>query len=239
MGTFILILLVEILYSLYKACGDAKINASQDNGNMSLLCDTDDEAPTISVTVPTENLADLFRFMQATGCSIISCEIEVEDDDDDMINSLNQNKDKKTMKVNGKKFVFGNEIKRQVIGIQNIYYGTRTENTPRPTTLREKIDAVLCLMKNGSMWFCIYRALVDADLHPKGDYAGFVSKISSLYPEGVPYGINRHVICELDVQSWSKSFDQWDRNDAPRSGNAYTSYEDLIEAFNALLLLPE
>lgn len=140
------------------------------------------------------------------------------------------------MEVKGNVYIFGNHIEKQVVGTQNNYYG-KGEAKPSANNLRSKIDEVIGLMTSGSMWFCIYRGLVDAKLHKSGDYAGFVAMIKSLYPEGVPHGIDAGTIGELDVQSWSKKLEDWTRDDAPRQGKTYAAYEGLTEAFEAVLMM--
>ena len=128
--------------------------------------------------------------------------------------------------------------RQQLENLKRMATGEEAEEEERKgerDMLRSAIEGTLPMMENGSQWFCIYRGMVDRELHEKGRYAGFVSRIEAFFPGKVPLGINAGDISKLDVGSWSKHLEEWTRSDAPRKGKTYTQYEKITRRFEELL----
>ena len=128
------------------------------------------------------------------------------------------------------------DLRQELENLKREATGEEVEEEERKgEPLRRAIEGTLPMMVNGSQWFCIYRGMVDRELHKKGDYAGFVSRIEALFPGKVPLGINAGDISKLDVHSWSKHLEEWTQSDAPRKGKTYTQYEKISRRFEELL----
>ena len=128
------------------------------------------------------------------------------------------------------------DLRQELENLKRVATGEEVEEEERKgEPLRRAIEGTLPMMVNGSQWFCIYRGMVDRELHKKGDYAGFVSRIEALFPGKVPLGINAGDISKLDVHSWSKHLEEWTQSDAPRKGKTYTQYEKIARRFEELL----
>lgn len=92
-----------------------------------------------------------------------------------------------------------------------------------PERLREIIISLGDVVKHGRQWYAVYRAMVDKEVLPEGDYSDFVDKIVSL----LPFHKHLPVASELKrmaVQSFRKPVALWDRNDAPVSGQRFDDY---------------
>ena len=98
----------------------------------------------------------------------------------------------------------------------------------------EAVTQVLPDIKNGRMWFAVYRVLVDACYLKAGDYEGLKNKMDLLFPAN-DFAINPRDISRMDIQSFSKRVSLWNSENAPVTGKRYRDYLRLATDLTALL----
>lgn len=99
--------------------------------------------------------------------------------------------------------------------------------------LRRRIDAVLPMIKNQRMWFCICKVLMQVKLVGEGDFKTAVLMIESAFPEGVPVAVDAHELAKLNCESLAKDISMWDAKRSP-VGNATGTYQSLAYRFMSL-----
>lgn len=97
----------------------------------------------------------------------------------------------------------------------------------------EAVTRVLDSIKNGRMWFAVYRVLVDVRYLKAGDYEGLKTKMDQLFPEN-DFAINPRDISRMDILSFSKSVSLWNSENAPVVGKRYRDYLRLATDLMAL-----
>ena len=98
----------------------------------------------------------------------------------------------------------------------------------------EAVTRVLSDIKNGRMWFAVYRVLVDVRYLKAGDYEGLKTKMDLLFPDN-DFAINPRDISRMDILSFSKSVSLWNSENAPVVGKRYRDYLRLATDLTALL----
>ena len=98
----------------------------------------------------------------------------------------------------------------------------------------EAVTQVLDSIKNGRMWFAVYRVLVDVHYLKSGDYEGLKTKMDLLFPDN-DFAINPRDISRMDILSFSKSVSLWNSENAPVVGKRYRDYLRLATDLTALL----
>ena len=98
----------------------------------------------------------------------------------------------------------------------------------------EAVTQVLNSIKNGRMWFAVYRVLVDVHYLKADDYEGLKTKMDQLFPEN-DFAINPRDISRMDILSFSKSVSLWNSENAPVVGKRYRDYLRLATDLTALL----
>ena len=89
---------------------------------------------------------------------------------------------------------------------------------------REAVAAVLNdLKKRKRLWYCVYRALIDATLIDKGDYEGFKALVDKWFP-GNDFKINLRDISKLAVLSFDKPIAEWVEEKAPVGHTVFFIY---------------
>jgi len=98
----------------------------------------------------------------------------------------------------------------------------------------EAVTRVLSDIKNGRMWFAVYRVLVDVRYLKAGDYEGLKTKMDLLFSDN-DFAINPRDISRMDILSFSKSVSLWNSENAPVVGKRYRDYLRLATDLTALL----
>ena len=98
----------------------------------------------------------------------------------------------------------------------------------------EAVTRVLSDIKNGRMWFAVYRVLVDVHYLKAGDYEGLKTKMDLLFPDN-DFAINPRDISRMDILSFSKSVSLWSSENAPVVGKRYRDYLRLATDLTVLL----
>ena len=98
----------------------------------------------------------------------------------------------------------------------------------------EAVTQVLPDIRNGRMWFAVYRVLVDAGYLKAGDYEGLKNKMDLLFPAN-DFAINPRDISRMDIQSFSKRVSLWNSENAPVTGKRYRDYLRLATDLTTLL----
>lgn len=98
----------------------------------------------------------------------------------------------------------------------------------------DAVTQVLDSIKNGRMWFAVYRVLVDVHYLKSGDYEGLKTKMDLLFPDN-DFAINPRDISRMDILSFSKSVSLWNSENAPVVGKRYRDYLWLATDLMALL----
>jgi hypothetical protein len=96
------------------------------------------------------------------------------------------------------------------------------------------VTQVLKDVKNGRMWFAVYRVLVDVGYLKAGDYEGLKTKMDALFP-GNDFAINPRDISRMDTLSFSKSVSLWNSENAPVIGKRFRDYLRLATDLTSLL----
>jgi hypothetical protein len=100
--------------------------------------------------------------------------------------------------------------------------------------VRDCITQVLNDIKNGRMWFSVYRVLADAGYIHKGRYEELRTKMDELFPDN-DFNINAKDIARLDVLSFQKNYSLWYEQNAPVTGKRFRDYLHLAADLTALL----
>jgi SOS-response transcriptional repressor LexA len=98
----------------------------------------------------------------------------------------------------------------------------------------DAVTQVLADIKNGRMWFAVYRVLVDVGYLKAGDYEGLKTKMDLLFPDN-DFAINPRDISRMDILSFSKRVSLWNSENAPVTGKRYRDYLRLATDLTALL----
>ena len=98
----------------------------------------------------------------------------------------------------------------------------------------DAVTQVLKDVKNGRMWFAVYRVLVDVGYLKAGDYEGLKTKMDALFP-GNDFAINPRDISRMDTLSFSKSVSLWNSENAPVIGKRFRDYLRLATDLTSLL----
>lgn len=100
--------------------------------------------------------------------------------------------------------------------------------------VRDAVTQVLKDIRNGRMWFAVYRVLADAGYLKAGDYESLKTKMDELFPDN-DFAINPRDISRMDTLSFSKSVSLWNPENAPVVGKRYRDYLRLATDLTALL----
>ena len=100
--------------------------------------------------------------------------------------------------------------------------------------VREAVTQVLKDIRNGRMWFAVYRVLVDVGYLKAGDYESLKTKMDTMFPDN-EFAINPRDISRMDTLSFSKSVSLWNSENAPVVGKRYRDYLRLATDLTALL----
>ena len=98
----------------------------------------------------------------------------------------------------------------------------------------DAVTQVLSDIKNGRMWFAVYRVLVDVGYLKATDYEGLKTKMDLLFPDN-DFAINPRDISRMDILSFSKRVSLWNSENAPVTGKRYRDYLRLATDLTALL----
>jgi len=98
----------------------------------------------------------------------------------------------------------------------------------------DAVTQVLSDIKNGRMWFAVYRVLVDVGYLKAADYEGLKTKMDLLFPDN-DFAINPRDISRMDILSFSKRVSLWNSENAPVTGKRYRDYLRLATDLTALL----
>ena len=115
----------------------------------------------------------------------------------------------------------------------------KKDGSEQSKDLRSAIDQLLPLISQNRHWFGVAKALMWRGWVADGDFAGAVSLLESLYPDGLPYRPDSNDLSsKVNVGTWSKTLDRWDINDCPvQQYNRYSQYVAVAE--RALTLIPQ
>lgn len=92
--------------------------------------------------------------------------------------------------------------------------------------LQRKIDFVKPRIKNKRQWFSVCKYLMWHKVVAEGDFRAALEKLEELCPG---LGLDLNDMQRLNAQSFSKSLDKWDIENAPVAGNAFAKYYAIAE----------
>lgn len=129
-------------------------------------------------------------------------------------------------------FVYGDNIKTQI----NIYgdkeAASKLAKADGGLSLRQRLDIVTKMMRHGRHWFPICKGMMQRGIVERGDFVGAANMITEAYGEmGLPYNINPEDIAKLNVLSFSKDIEDWDKDNSPIEGNKFFHYKAIGIAF--------
>lgn len=106
---------------------------------------------------------------------------------------------------------------------------------PSEETVRDALRQINPQVDTGRKWFAVMRVLMDCGFYKSGDYRGFVEDLQTWLGTDLKSLPAAPEVSRMCVQSFSKPFSQWDRNDAPVSGKRFDDYYDLAAQFKAMI----
>ena len=101
--------------------------------------------------------------------------------------------------------------------------------------LREKINAVMNLIKSSRHWFPIVKVLMFRGQIKMNDFKGGQKRIEGLYPAGLEYPLNYADLMRMNVGSFAGPIDSWNTNDGPIKRPAeFKIYVTIAKKFDGL-----
>ena len=111
----------------------------------------------------------------------------------------------------------------------------KKQTVPSEETVKNALRQINPLVDIGRKWFAVMRILVDYGFYKYGDYRNFVEDLQKWLGADLKSFPTAHDLSKLCVQSFSKPYALWDRNNAPVSGKRFDDYCNLAAQFKAMI----
>ena len=106
---------------------------------------------------------------------------------------------------------------------------------PSEETVKKALCQINPLVDIGRKWFAVMRILIDCGYYKSGDYRNFIDDLQTCLGNDLNTLPTVQELSRMCVQSFSKSYERWDRNNAPVKGKRYEDYYNLAARFKEMI----